>query len=77
MEGGISVKCDNCTHGNVCVHKAAYASLIKKAEDAMPGEEMHAMGADYPFTIEVRCKHYMEQKRTIDYIHLQQVPRPF
>ena len=52
-------KCDTCGHKEICIHKTGYTSLVKKIDDAMPGEEMVGMGDKYPFSVDIKCKHYV------------------
>jgi hypothetical protein len=65
-------KCDKCAHKEICIHKKGYDSLVKRIDNAMPGEEMIGMGERYPFSVEIKCKCFMEQEKFIRDRLLQQ-----
>jgi len=65
-------KCDSCAHKEICIHKIGYDSLAKRIDNAMPGEEMIGMGERYPFSVEIRCKYFVEQEKLIRERLLQQ-----
>lgn len=49
------MKCDTCIHGELCVYRTGYGMLSMKVRAALPPE-------DVPFSAEVNCKHYKEEK---------------
>jgi hypothetical protein len=49
------MKCDTCIHGELCIYRAGYEELNIKVKAVLPAEEA-------PFSAEVNCKHYKEEK---------------
>jgi len=65
-------KCVKCSHQKLCIHESSYISLVKKINQSLPGEEMIAMGDNYPFSVDVNCKYFAEQEKIIRDRLLQQ-----
>ena len=55
-KGGKTMKCDTCIHGELCIYRAEYEELNKRAKAALPPE------GKAPFIAEVNFKHYKEEK---------------